>query len=108
VVPRNASADPPLAGVGASSGGFDAVTWVEIDAGGGYRVKTNAEPLARNGVPVAMSFSDVIAACVALRAVPVTAQIEDARWRAAQVSTVVPPVNSAIGALDVRTTKGRE
>jgi hypothetical protein len=98
--------DPPMAG--ADAAGFDPVTWIEIDCGDGYRVKTNAEPLARGGVPAPMSFRQEIAACVALRAVPVTAPIEDARLRSAAVKAVVPNVPSPDGAHMVGTAKGDE
>lgn len=105
--------DPPLSGPGESSasqasGNFDEVNWVEIDANNGYRIKTNAEPLSRNGIPVAMSFSQEIDACVLLGAVPITAQIEDARWGAAQTLTVVPSVPSPDGAVLTTTSRGRD
>ena len=85
---------------------LDAPTWAWVDCPGGYRVQTNAEPLSRGGVPVPMSFRQEIAACVALRAVPLTAPIEDARLAQAHVRTVVPNVPSPDGAHMVGTAKG--
>jgi hypothetical protein len=85
---------------------LDPVTWIEIDAGSGYRVKTNAEPLSRGGIPVPMSFLEEIAVCVVLGAVPLTAPIEDARLAQASVRTVVPNVPSPDGAHMVGTPEG--
>lgn len=87
--------DPPLAG---ASDGFDPVTWIEIDAPGGYRVWTNAEPLARGGVPVPMSFAQLLSAARSLNAIPLTRQLSDARWAAATDRRVVNPVPSKDGA----------
>lgn len=107
--------DPPMSGrgetepqpVAVDGDGFDPIAWIEIDAGNGYMVQTNAEPLSRGGVPVTMSFYQEIIACVSLGAVPVTAQIEDARWRAASNLTIVPSVPSPDGAVSVTTSRGR-
>jgi hypothetical protein len=98
--------DPPLAGA-ADAATFDPVTWVEIDAPGGYRIKTNAEPLAMGGVPVAMSFEQLIAAAKSLGALPITAPISDARWAAAKNKTIVNPIADPRGALDVNTPAGK-
>jgi hypothetical protein len=102
--------DPKVNGYGSplDPATLDPPAWVEVDAGHGYKVKTNAEPLARGGVPVPMSFRQEVEACRALRAVPLTAPIEDARLAQAAVRTVVPNVPSPDGAHHVSTAKGTE
>lgn len=87
------SPDPVMAG----AAGYDPVTWIEIDVNG-YKVKTNAEPLSIGGVPVAMSFAQLLDAARSLNAIPITAPISDARWAAAEDRRIVNPVPSKDGA----------
>jgi hypothetical protein len=85
-------ADPPLGA--ASAANFDPVTWVEVPAPGGYRVKVTGDVLRRGGVPVPMSFRDSVSAARALNAIPPTRALSDAALAAAKRagSAVVMPV----------------
>jgi hypothetical protein len=107
-----ASADPPMAGAAPSAApdvsSLDPVTWVQIPGPGGYRLWTNADALARGGVPQVFTFRQLLAVARALNALPLTRQISDARWNAATVKTIVPPLNDPRGALDaINTADGR-
>jgi hypothetical protein len=97
-IPMGASpvpvADPPMAGEGDA---FDPVTWIQIDAPGGYRVWTTAEALSVNGTRRPMSFDQEIVAARNLNALPLTAPISDARWAQAQAKTITSPVPSKDG-----------
>lgn len=87
--------DPAMAGALAD---LDPIQWVEIDAPGGYRVKTTAEPLSVGGVRLPMSFGDLIRYAVANNALPLTKVISQARWAQAIDKRLTTPVASKDGA----------
>lgn len=94
---RGALRDPAMRG--AALADLDPIQWVEIDAPGGYRVKTTAEPLSVGGVRLPMSFGDLIRYAVANNALPLTKVISQARWAQAIDKRLTTPVASSVGAI---------
>lgn len=106
------SGDAQVAGASGTAG-FDPVSWVEIPAPGGYRVRVTGDVLRRGGVPVPMCFRDSVAAARALGAIPPTRALSAAALaaaRAAGTAVVMPQVPSpdpaAPGAHPVGTALG--
>jgi hypothetical protein len=96
--------DPPMWGTG--SGEYDPPTWVWISLPGGYQAETMAEPVARGGVRVPMSFAQALDLASANGWLPPTRAIVDARLEQAANRAIALPVNDARGALAVGTTAG--
>jgi hypothetical protein len=97
--PMGAPRDPALAGAGAADlPAFDPPAWVQIDAPGGLRVWTTAEPLSVGGVRRPMSFAQALGAARAMNAVLVTKPLSDARWAQATDKRITSPVQSRDGA----------
>lgn len=92
--------DPAIAGIGSATPtpALDPVTWVQIDAPGGYRIWTSAEPLSSGGVRVPLSFAQAIAAARDMNSVLTTRPLSDARWAQASDKRVTNPVPSKDGA----------
>lgn len=89
--------DPTMRGA-ATTAELDPIQWIEIDAPGGYRVKTTAEPLSVGGVRLPMSFGDLIRYAAANNALPLTKAISQARWEQAIDRRLTAPVQSKDGA----------
>lgn len=99
--------DPALGGFGRddhamlrawNEGRADQLGWKDLDVGP-YRIRTSTEPLAVGLQPQVLPFTDLITIARSIDALPLTKAIADARWAAADIKTIVEPLNDPRGAL---------